>query len=228
MVRTNIVRCLELFYFLFLSFLIHTFDISMELLECRKLIRRDENHLFSSRKTLFDILLRRKEFEARNLSWNNGLETREMRTSKERESCRRFRLLLFSILFLRFRKPSQLFFTFESSTFSFFFFYFRASWSFLVGTLPFHLYHTIFWSLCAAEEKYSKFSPEYTHRENIYIFGKHIYVRYITKCIKYIFSKSCIFKIYFTYTLYILGWGKSNFGFFHVFQSEFIHINFKH
>ena len=26
----------------------------------------------------------------------------------------------------------------------------------------------------------------------------------------------------------ILGWGKSNFGFFHVFQSKFIHINFKH
>ena len=25
----------------------------------------------------------------------------------------------------------------------------------------------------------------------------------------------------------ILGWGKSNFGFFHGFQSEFIHINFK-
>ena len=33
--------------------------------------------------------------------------------------------------------------------------------------------------------------------------GKNIYVKYMSKCIKYIFSKSCIFKIYFTYILYI-------------------------
>ena len=29
--------------------------------------------------------------------------------------------------------------------------------------------------------------------------GKNIYVRYMSKCIKYVFSKSCIFKKYFTY-----------------------------
>ena len=32
---------------------------------------------------------------------------------------------------------------------------------------------------------------------------EYIYVRYMSKCIKYIFSKSCIFKKYFTYILYI-------------------------
>ena len=33
--------------------------------------------------------------------------------------------------------------------------------------------------------------------------GKNIYVRYMSKCIKYIFSKSCTLKKYFTYILYI-------------------------
>ena len=33
--------------------------------------------------------------------------------------------------------------------------------------------------------------------------GKNLYVRYMSKYIKYIFAKSCIFKIYFTYIIYI-------------------------
>ena len=38
---------------------------------------------------------------------------------------------------------------------------------------------------------------------NYYQNGKNIYVRYMSKCIKYIFAKSCIIKIYFTYIFYI-------------------------